>query len=117
LCGQAVERLEAAGIRVIRLGLQEHEGLRLGKDLVAGPFHPAFGSLVRGKLYLKRLLSDLRPQRPFRSPLVLFIAPQDSDYLLGNGRRNLALLSQQLEVTKIEINIAPQFSPGTWQNG
>ncbi|MBA4391957.1 MAG: radical SAM protein [Desulfobacca sp.] len=117
LCRQALERLEAAGIRVIRLGLQDHEGLRFGRDLMAGPFHPAFGSLVRGELYLKKLLRDLMPRKPFRSPLVLHIAPKDSDYLLGNKKRNLTLLSQQLGVAKIAINIAPQFSPGTWQSG
>jgi histone acetyltransferase (RNA polymerase elongator complex component) len=117
LCCQALEHLEAAGIRVIRLGLQDHEGLRFGKDLIAGPFHPAFGSLVRGELYLKKLLRDLMPNQPFRLPLVLHIAPQDSAYLLGNKKRNLILLSRQLEVANIEIKIAPQLSPGTWQSG
>jgi len=117
LCSQAVERLEGAGIPVIRLGLQEHEGLRLGRDLVAGPFHPAFGSLVRGELYLKKLIRELAPLKPFRSPLTLRIAPQDNDYLLGYGKKNLAILRRQLEIDDIGIKFESRLPPGTWQRG
>lgn len=114
-CSQALELLEAAGIRVIRLGLQDHKGMRLGKGLIAGPFHPAFGSLVRGELYLKKIIRDLIPRKPFPSLLDLHVAPQDRDYLLGNKRTNLALLSRQIGVADIEIKIDPRLSPGTWR--
>lgn len=113
-CCQALELLEAARIRVIRLGLQDHEGMRFGKGLIAGPFHPAFGSLVRGELYLKKIIQDLMPHRPLPSPLRLHIAPQDRDYLLGNRKKNSTLLSRQIGVANIEIKIAPRLSPGTW---
>jgi histone acetyltransferase (RNA polymerase elongator complex component) len=115
-CSQALELLEDAGIRVIRLGLQDHEGMRIDKGLIAGPFHPAFGSLVRGELFLKKLVRDLMPKKPFRSPLVLHIAPKDSYYLLGDKKKNLSLLSQQLGVANIQLNIAPHFTSGTWQS-
>jgi histone acetyltransferase (RNA polymerase elongator complex component) len=116
-CSQALELLEASGIRVIRLGLQDHEGMRIGKGLIAGPFHPAFGSLVRGELYLKKLIRDLIPRKPFPSPLTLHIAPHDKDYLWGNRKRNLTLLSHQMGVADIGIKIVPQLAPGTWQIG
>lgn len=48
LCALAVDRLESAGIRVIRVGLQHHPDIE--KGLLAGPFHPSFGDLVRKRI-------------------------------------------------------------------
>ena len=43
-------------INVIRIGLQPTENIQLGKDVVAGPFHPAFRQLVETNIY--KLLLD-----------------------------------------------------------
>lgn len=46
--------LTAAGINIIRIGLQPTEEINIGKDIIAGPFHPAFRELVEG-----RILNDI----------------------------------------------------------
>lgn len=38
-------------INVIRIGLQPTENIQLGKDVKAGPFHPAFRQLVESNIY------------------------------------------------------------------
>ena len=38
-------------INVIRVGLQPTENIQLGKDVVVGPFHPAFRQLVESNIY------------------------------------------------------------------
>ncbi|WP_368487673.1 elongator complex protein 3 [Clostridium sp. BJN0013] len=43
--------LRANKIKVIRIGLQPTENINLGKDVIAGPFHPAFRELVEGRIY------------------------------------------------------------------
>ncbi len=45
LCARLYRLFTAEGIRVIRMGLQPTEGLL--RSLISGPFHPAFGGLVR----------------------------------------------------------------------
>jgi histone acetyltransferase (RNA polymerase elongator complex component) len=57
LCSEALEIFEAAGIKVIRLGLQPGEELE--KSLLAGPYHPSFGHLVKSRLALKKMLKAL----------------------------------------------------------
>lgn len=47
LCRRALDLFESAGIPVIRMGLQDHAGMNRANGLLDGPFHPAFGSLVR----------------------------------------------------------------------
>lgn len=46
---------EINNIDVIRIGLQPTENIQLGKDVVAGPFHPAFRQLVESNIYKKLL--------------------------------------------------------------
>ncbi len=47
------------GIRVVRLGLQSSPSLDAGTDLVAGPYHPAFGHLVHSRIFRDALLDGL----------------------------------------------------------
>jgi histone acetyltransferase (RNA polymerase elongator complex component) len=54
MCHWAVEQLEGAGIPVIRLGIQHHQGLEPDRELLAGPHHPAFGDLVRKRIIHKQ---------------------------------------------------------------
>lgn len=39
-----------ANVNIIRIGLQPTDNITWGRDLVAGPFHPAFRELVEGSL-------------------------------------------------------------------
>lgn len=45
---QYLSLYEEQGVEILRLGLMANEELNLGKGLIAGPWHPAFGELVRG---------------------------------------------------------------------
>ena len=61
------DRLENAGIRVIRTGLQPDAELVRPGQLLAGPFHPAMGELVKSRLYRQkgaRLLAETGPLPP-----------------------------------------------------
>lgn len=42
-------------IDVIRVGLQPTENIQMGKDVIGGPFHPAFRQLVETEIYKKIL--------------------------------------------------------------
>lgn len=65
-CAALTARIEALGIRVIRLGLQPNEILE--ESVVAGPFHAAFGDLVRGRV-LRNAVAAVLQARAQASPL------------------------------------------------
>ena len=48
------DKLENAGIRVIRTGLQPDAELVRPGNVLAGPFHPAMGELVKSRLYRQK---------------------------------------------------------------
>lgn len=55
LCAEMLWHCRQAGVPVIRLGLQATHLLTPERALVAGPYHPAFGALVRSRLWRRAL--------------------------------------------------------------
>ncbi|HDR15647.1 MAG TPA: radical SAM protein, partial [Desulfobacteraceae bacterium] len=53
-CRHACTRFEIEGIRVIRLGLMNSPSLREPGQILAGPWHEAFGHLVKSRIYRSR---------------------------------------------------------------
>lgn len=49
-----------AGVNVIRIGLQPTEDIAEGKDVISGPFHPAFRELVEGSLLSDKIREELK---------------------------------------------------------
>lgn len=54
---QVYEHYKNNNVQVIRIGLQPTDNITEGKDMVAGPFHPAFRELVESKMIKDMLLS------------------------------------------------------------
>jgi histone acetyltransferase (RNA polymerase elongator complex component) len=50
-----LRRARSANVPVIRFGLMANENLDSGAAVVAGPYHPAFGQLIRSRLWFERI--------------------------------------------------------------
>ncbi len=116
LCCWAVGRLEKAGIPVIRLGLQNHVRMSPGKDFLAGPYHPAFGDLVRGELFLMKIKEDLNRRNIFReTDLELRVSGRDVGYLTGNKGENLRKLKTDLGISQLQVGTDSTLPRGSWE--
>jgi histone acetyltransferase (RNA polymerase elongator complex component) len=51
ICKELYGMLVSENIDVIRIGLQPTQEINTGKEVVAGPFHPAFRELIMGSIY------------------------------------------------------------------
>jgi histone acetyltransferase (RNA polymerase elongator complex component) len=89
-CRRAKEMFLQAGIQVIRIGLQP--SVSLEKDLLAGPYHPAFGELVAARDWFKRMRALLAGYPAGR--LTVAISEQDLSAFLGPKRININRLAQ-----------------------
>ena len=56
ICSYSCTHLEKAGINVIRIGLMSSPSLLEEGEITAGPWHNAFGFLVRSDIYLKKIM-------------------------------------------------------------
>ena len=84
-CADLLAASLQAGVPVIRTGLQGNERLDLGTGILAGPHHPAFGQLVRARLW-RRALSALQREDAATSVRVPRAELSDA---IGHGRDNL----------------------------
>ena len=85
-----LRRARAANVPVIRFGLMANENLDRGTAVIAGPYHPAFGQLLRSRLWFERIsaLAEVG-HRAFR------LHPADLADVFGQHRSNVKELNNR----------------------
>ena len=106
VCACILPKMEAAGIPVIRLGLNPTEELSRG-GAVAGAYHPALGELVRSEVLLRRARELLQSARP-GSAVTLGVAPERVSAMTGQKRRNVERLKAEFSLADLKIRGLPQ---------
>lgn len=91
LTAAAHQRLSEKGVRVVRMGLQPCRSL--DENYLAGPYHPAFGELVRGRLVFRELRARLAGLRPGQH-LQVHISHRDHGTVVGINGINLKRLGE-----------------------
>ena len=84
-----VEEFEQADIKVIRLGLQDDDGLREAGSVLAGPYHPAFGELVAAHRYRKFVSAKLESISKGQT-IELSLPKRKISQIYGHKKANLA---------------------------
>ncbi|MEW6442702.1 MAG: radical SAM protein [bacterium] len=103
LAAEVLGRFAAASIPVIRIGLHQTEDLR-GTAVAAGPCHPAFGYLVRARLYYKTMCSVLGKTQSRGGGALLFrIHPRDRSLFSGHRRSHHLRLEREFGVREIRV--------------
>jgi len=110
VCAEFVGRLTAAGIVVTRIGLQNDP--RLDQGVLAGPYHPALGHLVRSEVYGRALVRVLTARKPGASRAAVQVAPQDLPQALGHERRNLKRLLDVFGLEELKFQPDARLAPG-----
>lgn len=82
VCKEMFKLYTEAGVNVIRIGLQPTEAIAEGKDVIAGPFHPAFRELVEGSL----MVDSIKEQLANEKVGVVKINPKDISKLYANKK-------------------------------
>jgi histone acetyltransferase (RNA polymerase elongator complex component) len=110
LTRKAREMFVRAGIRVVRIGLQPSASLE--KELLAGPYHPAFGELVAARDWFVRMRSLLQasPAQQVR----VRISDRDLSAFLGPKRMNIRRLTQLGLAGRLHIETDKAMPRGTF---
>ena len=109
VCAQIVPLFDAAGIPVIRLGLNPTEELSAGAA-VAGAYHPALGELVRSRILLEQARQLLHGVEK-GSAVTLSVPPALLSQMIGQHRRNLEQLMRDFSLSDLRVR------PGSGKNG
>lgn len=106
LCARACVTLEVSGIPVIRMGLQASPSLEEEGVILAGPWHPAFGFLVRSRIY-HCMLEKLLPAREGGGALRIRAHPGDVPLICGHRNEALKALAGRAGVDRVEVEPDP----------
>ena len=94
LCQESCVRLEQKGIPVIRIGLMSSPNLLAGDAIVAGPWHAAFGFLVRSGIHQEKIASCL-PRRGVADQIRLRVPSAEIPLVRGHKNRGLRLIEEK----------------------
>lgn len=85
ICKTIYGMFHANDIKVIRIGLQPTDEINVGKELVTGPFHPAFRELVQGSIY-NDMIASVIPKN-YNSHILISINNRDISKLYANKKK------------------------------
>lgn len=103
LVRQLYGRFMEKDIPVVRMGLQLSGDFDTRADVLAGPYHPAFGHLVLSEYFLERALCRIPPGSVYGEELVLRVHPDSIPKMRGDKNRNIEILEKMLHTTRVTI--------------
>jgi radical SAM superfamily enzyme len=102
------------GIKVIRIGLHPSEDLNAKGIVLAGPYHPSFGEMVRSRQIRNRIINILGPKRIPNRKTIQILAPQNLFNLISghNGLEKKYL--ENLYGIPVQLRRLDNFSRRSW---
>lgn len=118
---QAVERckelsnyFESKKVKVIRVGLQNTDIIsnpkNIQSEVVAGPYHEAFGQLVDDSIWYDKILEAIKKINTKVAEIEIEVNPQDANNVIGHKKENLGKMKDLYEVeikVKQNLNVKP----------
>jgi histone acetyltransferase (RNA polymerase elongator complex component) len=105
-CAEALRIFKVAGVPVVRMGLHPSESLLAPGNIVAGPYHPAFGELVKSYLFREKVIDILgkgvldrqsRSGKGQRISVSVGLHKADVSAFVGHQRSNLCEYYRRLK--------------------
>lgn len=84
-----LQMFKKENINVIRIGLQTTDNINEGKDVVAGPFHPAFGALVSEYIRFLEIEKYIKKNSLYGKDLIIRANNKEINMIIGNKRKNI----------------------------
>lgn len=103
ICKKMLIYLESNGVNVIRIGLQPTDDMQIGKNIIAGPYHPAFRQLVESEVY-KDMIDEILDSIVLKPNTSVIINFNSKDYsnIVGQKKSNIEYFKTKYPA--VEIN-------------
>ncbi len=98
LCGKLLKKFYDEDIKVIRLGL--HSGGNVEEGFLAGPYHPAFGELCEGEIYLNEAKKQLEDMP--KGEKLIFVNPKEISKMIGQKGKNKKYLADMGYIVSVK---------------
>ncbi len=90
-------------IAVVRMGLQATEGFSRNKEILSGPYHPAFGHLVHSELFLDMAQITLKAGDINRAAVMILVHPRSISKMRGLKNNNIRILQSKFGIRSLQV--------------
>ena len=105
-CKELVYLFNKKKIEVIRMGLQNTDLItnpeKEESEVVAGPYHPAFGQLVEDSIWYDSILEMIKKVNVKVKEVEIRVNPEDVNNVIGHKKENITKLR---DVYEVEVNV------------
>jgi histone acetyltransferase (RNA polymerase elongator complex component) len=111
LCKESCALLEENGIPVIRMGLMSSPTLLEDGRILAGPWHKAFGFLVRSGIHRDRI-AEFLPKRGWAEAVVILAPAEEIPLVRGHENEGVRWIERLTGARVLQIKPDDTLSPG-----
>lgn len=104
LCADLLDFFEEQQIKVIRLGL--HSTPELERDMLAGPWHPAFRELCDSRRIMNRIFAYCKEHRVPQGEITVYVNPACISKAVGQSKSNLKKLRELGYTAQVRPDVA-----------
>lgn len=97
-------------IKVIRMGLQASEDLEKGSEILAGPYHSAFGHLVYSRIFLDMAMGILSSRKDPGDEIRITVHPRSISKMKGLKNINIEILEKKFNIQSIKVISEPAIA-------
>lgn len=114
-CKEAEQRFARAAIPVVRLGLQPTMSLEQPGRVLAGPYHPAFGQLVRSAIWNERISPALVNACRQSLRLIIHARSYHLADIRGHRNKNINQWLKELNLISLKTVACPWIGEGEFR--
>ena len=103
ICADLYSLFSSKGINVIRIGLQATDEINSGVNIVAGPFHPSFGMMVKSRIFLNKIEKKLSEFNNLSPVVTIFANPKSISEIKGLNKKNIFYLKEKYRFDSIYV--------------
>ncbi len=103
ICKELLKFYILNDIDVIRIGLQPTENIKLGADVVAGPFHPSIRQLVSEELFYDFFVEYFKNIDTAGKVMTVYSSNKNISNIAGQNKSNKNRISEKLNLRDIKL--------------
>ena len=102
ICSELLMMFHENDIKIIRVGL--HSGGNVEEGFVAGAYHPAFREICESRIYLKKVLAEIKRQGTPKGEITVTVGTSFVSMMSGQKKSNSQKLREMGYILKIKQN-------------
>lgn len=118
VCKELTNFFEKKKIKIIRVGLQNTDLIsnpeKIESEVVAGPYHEAFGQLVEDNIWYDKMLDKIKKINTKVIEAEILVNPANANNVIGHKRENIIKLKETYDLD-LKVKQTETIKPGSFK--